>query len=83
MDSQKTWSTWAQKLQHWGIREPVASFIEAAGPLSILAAQLVYFGQPFISRLMSFEDSTELALMLENRKERQSFVSFLREEKLQ
>lgn len=82
MDSKNTWSSWAQNLQRWGLREPVASLIEAAGSLSILAAQLVYVGQPFISRLMSPEHSAELASMLENGKERQSFVSFLREENL-
>jgi hypothetical protein len=80
MDSHKSWTLWANRLNQWGLKEPVAVFIEAAGPLSVFAAQLVYFGQPFFSRLLSLDHSTELASMLENGKERQSFVSFLREE---
>jgi hypothetical protein len=44
---QQIWQTWARTVHRWGVDHLVASFLEAAGPLTILAAQLIYIGQPF------------------------------------
>jgi hypothetical protein len=57
----------------------VAIALEAAGPLNIVAAQLVYLGQPLFTsgaRRSSFE---ALAQMLEDSAETQAFISMLQE----
>jgi hypothetical protein len=52
-------------------------FLDAAGPLSILAAQLIYLSQPFAGRSSSWQ---AFAHLLENKEESRSFAAFLREE---
>jgi hypothetical protein len=54
--------------------------LEAAGPLTTLAAQLVYFGQPFLGRTTPGSQMQALAEMLENQAASRSFAAFLREE---
>ena len=76
-DRLKKWEDWAHFLQRWGIRQPATALLEAAGPLSIFAAQLIYLGQPFLGSHSSLQ---ELARLLENKEESRSFAAFLREE---
>lgn len=71
------WAQWAHFLQRWGIRQPASAILEAAGPLSIIAAQLIYLGQPFLGGSRSLQDFAQL---LENKEESRSFAAFLREE---
>ena len=54
--------------------------LEAAGPLTALAAQLVYLGSPLLRPTVTDEQSKALAGMLEERDELRAFVAFLREE---
>ena len=82
MQKRALWSKWAQHLQRWGIDEPVAVFMESAGPLTILFAQVIYVGQPFLDWAMPNERWEALASLLESREERRSFIRFLREEKV-
>lgn len=56
-----------------------AAFLEAAGSLSVLGAQVVYFSQPLISWMVSEEQMTSLARLLEDSSNRQIFVGYLRE----
>jgi len=52
-------------------------FLDAAGPLSILAAQLIYLSQPWVGQNNSLQ---AFAHLLENKEESRSFAAFLREE---
>jgi len=78
MQERSTWSSWAQFLQRWGVSEPVATFLEALGPLSIVLAQFIYIGEPLLGR--SPTKYRALAQMLEDREEVRRFTAFLREE---
>jgi hypothetical protein len=57
----------------------VASFLEAAGPLTLLGAQAVYLGQPFITGADGQNHLKALANMLEDTTQTKAFVTFLRE----
>ena len=70
------WPAWAHFLQRWGLQEPAAALLEAAGPLTAVLAQVVYFGQPFVPG----RQGLALAELLEDRQESQAFAAFLREE---
>ncbi len=78
-ENQPVWINWARALQRWGIREGVASVLEAAGSLSVLFAQILYLSQPLLSGIVSSHSLHAFAQILENPKDRQEFVSFLRE----
>ena len=79
-ESQTWWPIWAQKLQRWGISEPVAALLDAAGPLSALAAQAIYLGQPLFGSTASNSGWSAAAEMLANSQESRSFAGFLRQE---
>jgi hypothetical protein len=51
-----------------------------AGPLTILGAQMFYFGQPLIGRALPDHHLNELAELLEDSTRTQEFINFLREE---
>jgi hypothetical protein len=74
------WQNWASFLQRWGLLAPASVILEAAGPLTTILAQLVYFGQPLFSRPVPESQWQALAEMLENQAESRSFAAFLREE---
>jgi hypothetical protein len=62
------------------MQEFVASLLEAAGRLSLLGAQVIYFSQPFLDGLVKEGQLHSLANMLENATETQAFIHYLREE---
>lgn len=72
--------TWAQSLYRWGINDIIASLLEAAGPLTILVAQVIYIGQPLIAYDRLSKSLTVLAEMLEKSEDTQAFIGLLREE---
>jgi len=74
------WQGWAQWLHRWKLADLVAILLDAAGPLMILFAQLVYFGQPFMAKATPTGQLQALAHMLEDHEESLSFVAYLREE---
>lgn len=76
---QHIWGIWSQKLYRWGVRDLVASFLEVAGPLTILGAQMVYVGQPLVGRFVSSLHLQALADLLEDPRQARAFASFLRE----
>jgi hypothetical protein len=73
------WQVWADKLHRWGLCDWTASFLEAAGPLTVLGAQAIYMGQPLINNVVSNSHLEALAYMLEEPQQTRDFVSFLRE----
>jgi hypothetical protein len=79
-EGQSWWPIWAQKLQRWGISEPIAALLDAAGPLSALAAQAIYFGQPLFGSTATNSGWSAAAEMLANPLESRSFAAFLRQE---
>jgi hypothetical protein len=74
------WRGWAVILHKWGLNEVVASFLEASGSLSLIAAQLVYLGQPLLDGLAPPGHSQALADLLEENANRTAFLSLLRGE---
>lgn len=70
---------WADKLQQWGLANWMASFIEAAGPVNLIAAQLIYMSRPFVSGALPEEQWQALTEILEDSGEARSFAAFLRE----
>ena len=73
------WRIWVRTLHRWGVEDLVASILEAAGPLSIIAAQFVYVGQPVLDGIIPHGHLDELAGLLEDDDQRTAFVEFLRE----
>jgi hypothetical protein len=73
------WEIWTKTLRRWGIHSLAAAFLEAAGPLTTLGAQLVYLGQPMLSGILPRGHLDALATMLDNPAETQQFIVFLRE----
>ena len=78
-ENQPIWINWARALQRWGMREGFASALEAAGPLSILFAQVLYLSQPLLSGTILSHSLHAFAHVLENPSDRREFISFLRE----
>lgn len=77
---QQIWQAWADKLHRWGLGDWVAFVLEAAGPLTLLGAQMIYLSQPFLSSVWVNGQMEALAGMLEEPDRTKMFVTFLREE---
>ncbi len=78
-DNRQMWQVWAQNLHRWGMRDFVATLLEAAGPLTILGAQAIYLGQPFVDGLPARSQLKALAGLLEDTNQTKAFIDFLRE----
>jgi len=76
---QQIWQNWAHNLHRWGLAEWAASILDAAGPLTLIAAQLVYMAQPLVNKAMPEEHLQVLAELLEDSNKAHSFTSLLRE----
>jgi HEAT repeat protein len=74
------WPSWAHFLQQWGLAEVAAVLLEAASPLHVFLAQMVYAGRPFLGQTASEERVSALANLLESQEESRSFAAFIREE---
>jgi hypothetical protein len=73
------WQDWARILHRWGMNEWVASFLEAAGPLTIFGAQVIYVSQPVLKGVIPNIQLEALTRLLEDTSRTQDFVSYLRE----
>lgn len=73
------WQDWHERLKSLEIHEVVAAVLEAGGPLSLIGAQLVYFGQPLLRGFVPDEKLHALASLLEDREALQIFIHHLRE----
>ena len=74
------WQDWAGALRRWEVKDLAASFLESAGPLSVVIAQLIYIGQPLLAGLFTKSQLGALASMLEDDEQRQAFTDLLRKE---
>jgi len=77
-DLRSSWPAWADSLRRRGLDDLVAWLLDAAGPLSILGAQALYFGGPFLRPAIPDRQLKALAHLLENSAEGQAFVHYLR-----
>jgi len=75
------WDRWADSLYRWGLRDLAASLLEAAGPLTIVGAQMVYILQPLVGHGSTNTSLNALANLLEQPENVRNFVHILREEK--
>jgi len=81
MDSeQHIWRVWARTLHKWGVKDWAASFLEAAGPLTLLGAQVVYIGQPVLGLVFPSHHLDALARILEQPDQTRAFAAYLRED---
>ncbi len=74
------WRLWARNLHKWGLAGWVASLLEAAGPLNLITAQLIYMLQPIADNAMPHNHWQALTEMLEDNLETRRFTSLLRED---
>ena len=74
------WRVWARALHRWGLQELVASFLEAAGPLTLIGAQVIYVGQPILDAIVPDGHLSVLTHTLEDDDQRDAFVDCLRGE---
>lgn len=72
-----SWPAWAEFLRRRGLTHLIVWALEAAGPLSVLGAQAVYFGRPLLQPWLSTESQDMLAHLLEDEQERRAFLSYL------
>ncbi len=79
-DLRAYWPIWADFLRRRGLENLAAWVLEAAGPLTLLGAQALYFGEPLLRPALSKTKINALAHLLEDGAETQAFTAFLREE---
>jgi hypothetical protein len=79
--TRSTWLGWEKYLHQHGLENLVAWALEAAGPLTLLAAQMLYIGGPLLRPALTDLQRDALADLLEDRDEAMAFSAFLREEK--
>lgn len=72
------WQDWVGALRRWELKDLAVSFLESAGPLTLVFAQLIYIGQPLLKGLFPGSHLGILANMLEDDGERQAFTDLLR-----
>jgi hypothetical protein len=80
---QQIWHSWAFKLHAWGVKDWLATLLEAVGPLSLLGAQMIYLSQPLLSVMLPGEQLKALSELLEEPDQMQSFINLLRQEEIQ
>jgi hypothetical protein len=80
MPDEYSYQEWAQRLRRWGLNRFAAAFLEASGPLNLVGAQLIYFGQPVLSSVVGDRHLTTLAGILEDPGQTQALIECLREE---
>lgn len=71
------WPAWAQFLNRWGMAKSAAFLIEAVGPVSVLIAQAIHAGKPFLE---TRDEIPALTHLMEDRAESQAFAAYLRGE---
>jgi hypothetical protein len=76
---QHIWRLWATSIHRWGVQDWVAALLDAAGPFSLLGAQILYVGQPALKHIFPEGQIMALAEMLEDTICTREFVSMLRE----
>jgi hypothetical protein len=80
-ETRASWPGWADFLRRRGLENLAAWALEAAGPLTVLGAQVLYLGGPLLRPALSSGFIEALAGLLEDHGEAQAFAAFLRKEK--
>jgi len=75
------WPAWSGFLRKYGLENLAAFILEAAGPFTVLGAQVLHFSGPFLRPALTDTHRDALANLLEDREEALAFAAFLREEK--
>lgn len=70
------WAEWSGFLRQRGLHRLAAWLLDAGGPLTVIGAQVLYMGQPFVRS----NHAEALARLLEDNTEAQAFAAFLRED---
>jgi hypothetical protein len=78
-EARSAWHDWAELLHRHGLENLVAWLLEAAGPLTVLGAQVLYLGGPFLPSILTDMQRDALASLLEDRDETLAFTAILRE----
>jgi len=76
MQSRADWPQWVETLRRFKMEGFASWILDAGAPLTVLGAQALYIGQPF----MGGDKINALAHMLEDESETQAFVRYLRGE---
>jgi hypothetical protein len=76
MQSRADWSAWAESLRRMKMDGLASWLLEAGAPLTLLGAQALYIGQPFLGG----KQWNAFAHMLEEEDEVQAFARYLRGE---
>ena len=63
---QQTVTQWRERLQKNKLDGIATIILDAAEPLALVGAQLIYFSQPVLGRFMSSTSLTRWATLLEN-----------------
>ena len=77
---QQIWQAWARTIHQWGLTNLVAAFLESAGPIALLGAQLVYISQPILQPVARPGRLQALAGLLEDPQQTRAFLDLLEEE---
>jgi hypothetical protein len=79
-EARVSWPSWAKFLRSRGLDNLAAWALEAAGPLTVLGAQVLYMGSPLLRPGLFSGQIESLAGLLEDHSEVMAFAAFLREE---
>lgn len=79
MQTRANWSQWADTLRRFKMDGFAAWLLDAGAPLTVVGAQALYLGQPFVGG----KRINALVHMLEQESETQAFVRYLRGEEVQ
>ena len=71
--SRDQWQQWGNALRKYELQELAAWLLEAASPLALISAQLLYMGTPFLG-----SEAGRLARLLESGEDRLRFARMLR-----
>jgi hypothetical protein len=77
-EAHASWSKWANFLRIHQLDGLVAWAMEAAGPMTLIGAQVLYLGDPLIRPVIPGRQLDELVNLLEETSETQAFVAYLR-----
>ena len=80
LEARSSWPRWADSLRRHGLENIAAWALEAAGPLTLLGAQILYISGPFLRPGLADGQRDALAGMLEDQEEALAFAAFLRKD---
>ncbi len=77
LEDESFWPSWARFLHEKGATELSVTLLEGAGPLRLIASQLMYASIPFFGSSAKTQQWRALAHLLEDTEKSASFISFL------